>query len=425
MSTNHSHLKCDLLVIGAGMAGMAASLFAANRNIDVVQVGAVGEINFASGLLDVLGVHPVKTGDVWLDPWSAVSRLIEDQPQHPYAKIGPEGIRRAMEEFMAFFDQTSQPYHSLFDTNVQIPTPVGTIKTSYGIPKSMLHGAEAWSGRLPCLLVDIKGIKGFSSRQIAETLKSRWPGLRSATIEYSEQKGDLFTEPLARSLDVDQQYLKLVEAIKPHLKDEKMVGLPAMLGFYKTSRIQSSLEEALGARVFEIPTMPPTITGSRLRELFERHLPPKGVRMLYQKKVTEAVIKGERLEFLAGGYEHGLTIDADAAVIATGRFFGKGLRADRLKIREAIFDLPVVQPDSRVHWHQKDAFHPDGHAINRAGLEVDSDFRPLSQTGRAAHPMLFAAGSILAHQDWKREKSGSGLAVATALAAIEAYLKLK
>jgi glycerol-3-phosphate dehydrogenase subunit B len=32
---------------------------------------------------------------------------------------------------------------------------------------------------------------------------------------------------------------------------------------------------------------------------------------------------------------------------------------------------------------------------------------------------LFAAGSILAHQDWMRMKCGSGLAIATAYAAVE------
>jgi glycerol-3-phosphate dehydrogenase subunit B len=33
---------------------------------------------------------------------------------------------------------------------------------------------------------------------------------------------------------------------------------------------------------------------------------------------------------------------------------------------------------------------------------------------------LFAAGAILAHQDWIRSKSGTGLAVATAFGAVDA-----
>jgi glycerol-3-phosphate dehydrogenase subunit B len=57
--------------------------------------------------------------------------------------------------------------------------------------------------------------------------------------------------------------------------------------------------------------------------------------------------------------------------------------------------------------------------VNQAGLETDPIFRPLDASGRPAHPRLFAAGSILAHQDWMRMKCGSGLAMATAYAAVE------
>ena len=56
-------ISCRLLVIGAGMAGMAASLFAARRGIDTVQVGLSSTIPFASGLLDLLGVYPADAGE--------------------------------------------------------------------------------------------------------------------------------------------------------------------------------------------------------------------------------------------------------------------------------------------------------------------------------------------------------------------------
>jgi glycerol-3-phosphate dehydrogenase subunit B len=39
-------------------------------------------------------------------------------------------------------------------------------------------------------------------------------------------------------------------------------------------------------------------------------------------------------------------------------------------------------------------------------------------------PRLFAAGSILAHQDWVREKCGSGLALASAYGAVRAVERL-
>ena len=89
MVQNHE-INCDLLVIGAGMAGMAASLFAANRGVDTVQIGVASQIIFSSGLLDLLGVHPVEEGKTWDDPFQALDQLTADLPDLaalPYAEI--------------------------------------------------------------------------------------------------------------------------------------------------------------------------------------------------------------------------------------------------------------------------------------------------------------------------------------------------
>jgi glycerol-3-phosphate dehydrogenase subunit B len=83
-------------------------------------------------------------------------------------------------------------------------------------------------------------------------------------------------------------------------------------------------------------------------------------------------------------------------------------------------NIPVSQPENRSCWHRESFLDPKGHAINLAGIEVDNRFRPLTAAGRPVYDNLFAAGSILAHQDWIRTKSGTGLAVATAYGAVEA-----
>ena len=43
------------------------------------------------------------------------------------------------------------------------------------------------------------------------------------------------------------------------------------------------------------------------------------------------------------------------------------------------------------------------------------------QTASFAFENVFAAGSVLAHQDWIRTKSGAGLAIATAYGAVNAF----
>jgi glycerol-3-phosphate dehydrogenase subunit B len=117
-------------------------------------------------------------------------------------------------------------------------------------------------------------------------------------------------------------------------------------------------------------------------------------------------------------------INSPGVILATGRFFGGGLAADRQHIRETIFGLPVFQPESRKEWHREDFFDRQGHPINRAGVEIDDHFRPMNNQDGPAFDNLFAAGSILAHQDWKREKCGTGLAVATAFRAVKAFIEI-
>jgi glycerol-3-phosphate dehydrogenase subunit B len=110
-------------------------------------------------------------------------------------------------------------------------------------------------------------------------------------------------------------------------------------------------------------------------------------------------------------------------ILATGRFLGKGLYADRKAIREPLLNLRVYQPGLRPEWHRFDFMDPRGHLINRAGLEIDDRFQPLDKKGKPVFDNLFAAGSILAHQDWMRMKCGSGMAMATAYAAVNAFIE--
>jgi glycerol-3-phosphate dehydrogenase subunit B len=118
-------------------------------------------------------------------------------------------------------------------------------------------------------------------------------------------------------------------------------------------------------------------------------------------------------------------IRAEGVILATGRFWAHGLRADRDRIRETLFDLPVYQPKKRDEWHQEDFLDLRGHPANRAGLTIDNQFRPLNRAGKPAFEKLFAAGSILAHQDWMRMKCGSGLAISSAYAAVKAFSNMR
>ena len=419
-------IKFDVCIIGTGMAGMASALFAANRGLSTVQVGSAGAIMFASGFLDLLGAHPIEERRLWNNPWDGIAALCKDIPNHPYARIKEQDIRAAFDEFLSFLQDAGLPYQRRHERNCQVITSLGTLKNTYCVPLTMWNGVEALERKKPCLLIDIRGFKGFSARQMAAALKDVWPDLRTARISFpdTEHMSEVYSEQMARALDSPQNREKLIEAVKPHVKNAQAVGMPAIFGMYRTNEVIADLNEGFGAPVFEIPTLPPSVSGVRLKEAFEEWIPNKGVRLLAQEQVLRVHHGTDGYFTLEMGEDSTeRTIRARGVILASGRFLGKGLHADRKHIRETIFDLPVTQPPDRTLWHRKDFLDSRGHPINSAGLEIDDSFRPLASSGRPAFQTLFAAGSILAHQDWMRMKCGSGLAIATAFAATESFVR--
>jgi glycerol-3-phosphate dehydrogenase subunit B len=423
MNGDCKEISCDLMIIGCGLAGMSAALFAARSGIDAVQVGMTSQFGFASGMLDILGVHPAAEGRVLEDPWQGIEQLRSDEPQHPYCRLETRVIREAVGIFVEFLGRHGIPYATGSERNLSVMTPAGTIKTTYAVPRSMVGGAIALAEKAPCLLVEFKRLRGFSVKQMAMTLADPWPGLRTLSVEFPDAKpGERYAEQMARALDSAECRNALIDAIRPHLRDARFVGLPAVLGMNRNLQVMTEMHDGLGVPVFEIPTMLPAVPGLRLQALFETILPSMGVRNLLNRRVLEVVEQSDGRWVLDMDNDPAdQRVIARSVLLCSGRFLGKGLHADRLGgIRETIFGLPVSQPRDRTDWHNRDFLHPAGHPINRAGLMVDGFFRPVDETGRVLYPNLWAAGSILAYQDWMRQKCGSGLAIATAYGAVQA-----
>lgn len=409
----------DVMVIGSGFAGMAATLFAARRGLSVVQTGATGGIDFSTGFLDLMGVHPISEGKRWSDPWQAIDAAITDFPNHPYALMSRDEIAESIKEFTDFLGEYGLKYVGKEQQNTCIMTPVGTVKRTYRIHKTAWNGAVALESKAPTLIVDFQGLKGFSARQLVENRQKDWPLLRSVRVSFPGSSGELFPEHMAWTLADPKHRVQLAETVRPHLEQVEYVGFPAVLGLTNPAEVVAHLEELLGVKVFEVPTMPPSIAGPRLRSVFDRGLPNLGVKTRSQKMVTAVRMKDDGvMEFDIGKGGGMNTVAAKSAILASGRFFGKGLKAGRTGVLEPVFNIPVHQPERREDWHQKEFFDAKGHPVNMAGIEVDARLRPLGEDGKPVNERLHAAGAILAHHDWMRMKCGAGLAIATAYKAV-------
>ncbi len=424
MGPPRSDCPWDIAVVGAGLSGMSAAMFAANRGLSTIHIGGIGEIQLSSGLMDLMGKPAPRTESAATgkNPWRELDRLATDAPDHPLAKCRPPSIRSAVNEVFDFLESNGLPYRCRPDDNVAVPTFAGTVKPTYGVPLTMWAGVEAFEAGRPSCIVGIEGLKGFSPRLIVENLKDRWPELKGETVRFPGTRGEVFPTHLSRLLEEKSRRKSFADAIRPRLESAQAVGIPAIIGLSEGSGILADLTDAIGAPVFEVPTLPPSMAGIRLCQAFERGLVALGVHALHGRRVHRMSRAGGNWELILEQGPQSDPIRCRCIILATGRFFGGGLSADRRRIRESILDLPVVQPGRREQWHSPDFFAPAGHPVNRAGLDIDQSFRPIDRTGRFTAPSLFAAGSILARQDWKRGKYGSGLSIATAYGAVAGVL---
>ncbi len=422
-SAMKSELETELAVLGAGLAGLAASAFALDRGLSVARVGGTGGLAFTTGYLDLLGVSLPEQSGFLAEPLEGLDTLRAAQPGHPYAKIANSEIRAAFTEFLACLEGAGLPY-AMPGQNILTFSPLGTLKCTYAVPRTMLAGTEAFVARTPCLLVDFAGLKAFSAREMAANLHPYWPDIKTATVAFPDLSwsGELYAEAMARSLEVPATREALIEAIRPHLGSARCVGLPAVLGVFGSAAACAHLSQGLGLPVFEVPTLPPGVPGLRLRECMDDYLRAKGMSLFTQRRVF--AVRRENGNFLLDIGENApdTTLRAKALILASGRFLSGGLYGCREKgVVEPLLNLPVSSPD-REHWHSDEYFDPAGHGINKAGLMVDESFRPVKANGSLVDPKLHAAGAILSGQDWVREKSGAGIAISSAWKAVNAYM---
>jgi glycerol-3-phosphate dehydrogenase subunit B len=338
------------------------------------------------------------------------------------ARLPRATIEDALHRFARAISDLGIAYVPPGAANVRALLPTGLAKTTCAIPRTMAAGAAALAEKKRAVILDLVGVVGFSAKEFVANFTAEWPGLTAARVGFPDMDGggEAYPEVMARALEVRATRERLAERIRAVVGAADCVGLPAILGVHAPDRVHAAMEELVGLPIFEIPTMPPAVPGLRLRELLEQAMPARGLTLISQHKAASAALHPDRIDL---GYRDNfgeVVIEANTAILATGRFLSGGLAAERTGLRETLLDLPVDQPASRGDWHRDDGFDPRGHPINRAGLRVDDEFRPLGRDGTPVHPSLFAAGSILAGQDWVRQRCVAGLAIATARHAVDA-----
>ncbi|HMN30253.1 MAG TPA: FAD-binding protein, partial [Caldilineaceae bacterium] len=214
----------DLLVIGAGMAGLSAALTAADAGL-TVQLIAKGQsaTHWHTGAVDLLGYLPGQEQPV-SSPLSSLSALGAD---HPYRRLGAQRVAAAVASLQGWLAEEGIAYGGagVDGENLCLPSPVGAARPTYLAPVGQQAGDL--SRRDPLLIVGFTGLRDFFPELIAENLAKQGHAARAGFLPLTTitDRRDFTTVQLAAALDAPGASVRLAAALKPLVRPGERVGL--------------------------------------------------------------------------------------------------------------------------------------------------------------------------------------------------------
>ena len=401
-----SELHFDAVVIGAGTAGLTAAtrLAQAGARVAVLAKG-VGSTHLAPATIDVLGYAPERVDA----PRQGLEQLIAARPDHPYALLGAEVVGDAL----AWFAQTVQSgplagyvYGGSLDHNQLLPTAVGALRPSALVPETMANG-EASGLRRTCI-VGTPALRDFHPSLCAANLERAGIEARGVSLDLKLERADMNSLGLARRFDDEKWRRQFCAELSLALRSEEHVGMPAMLGLRDPHQVLADVEHRLGRRVFEIPTLPPSVPGMRLYEILRFALRAADGRLVLGGEVTSHERDGDRVTSVsthAAGRD--LIYVAPWFVLASGGFASGGIELDsHWATHERVLGLPLrgVPGEGEARFV---GTYLDEQPIARVGVAVDADLR-----AEGAENVLVAGAALPGAIPW-REGSGEGIALAS------------
>jgi glycerol-3-phosphate dehydrogenase subunit B len=413
-------MTAESVVIGAGLAGLTAALRLTEHGHHVVIVArGVGATHLAPATVDVLGYLGNERVD---SPDTSLQQLLERAPDHPYARVTRAGLEAALTWFGARVARLG--YTGSLDENLLLPTAIGVAKPSALAPATMRGGDLRGGGRF--VFVGFRGFKDFHPALIAENVvHAHLPApVAARALELAlpaDRLGDVGGRRLAGRFDTDNYSDWLVDSLAHKVDSDERVGVPAVLGLRRAEETWQQLESRLERRVFEVPTLPPSIAGIRLFDSMTAALRAAGVRVVLGATAVGATARDGVIDAVSVTNASGtVSYPAQSVVLASGGFASGGLQLDsRGSTRETIFDLPLIGVPGAAAVRFASGYFDD-QPLAGSGVAVDERMRPVGGGGTPVYGNLHAAGAIIGGAVPWKEKSGTGISIATGYAAAEA-----
>ena len=404
----------DVVVIGAGLAGLTCAADLAERGARVfLAAKGMATTHWTHGGLDVAAPNGASTPRVGV-------RVLAGVDGHPYQVVHAD-VDASVEAHRSRMDAAGIGLvGSLDDRLVEVPTALGARRRAALLPTAQASALQPW-GDDGLLLVGFRRYRDAWAPFAARNLGAApWPDgpreVRAVVVELpgvdrlhninARQLGHRFDEPAWR-----QEALAAIAKAVP--SGSWRVGMPAVLGIVDHVAALADARRLVAPGVFEVPSLPPSVPGLRLFEAMRLAILAAGGRIQIGFDVVDVERRGDRIEAIhTEAASRTLRLAADAFVLATGGIGGAGLRADAGgTIHERVFGLPVTAPP-RDAWFSDDPLVQ--HPIETVGIRTDDSLRPLGSSGAAALVNVRVVGSALAGLRYLEERSGDGVALASA-----------
>jgi len=406
----------DILIIGAGLSGLFASILAAKRNADVTLVSAGhGGLSISHGCIDV-----------WSKATSSLS-LSRLKKNHPYRIAGKRALNIAMEAFEDIMHDASYPFSGSLSKQLFIPTAIGSLHCTAYAPISLAH-SQMTKGT-PIAIASIAGLRDCFPEMLVKNLRSNGYLVErsiSLSLPGSEPYRDLYSTDLAYRFEDSAYRDQIAQLWKPRLSGIHCLGIPAILGLRQPNQVYQSIQVLLGIELFEIPTPPPSLPGLRLEQVLFSTAAHFGVNIILGSSAIGRIDRSRKLKRVSGitlqTPSNSRQLKAQKVILATGGFLHGGLIAHRDgNIQESVFNLPIDYPENRKALLAPSLFDKQPYEMH--GVRVNSRMQPLDLKGEPVYENLFSAGGIIAGADRQSEGSRQGIDLATAQRAVEAALE--
>jgi anaerobic glycerol-3-phosphate dehydrogenase B subunit len=420
--------KSDVLVIGGGTAACAAAeaILQAGKNVTMVFPNG-GSSEVSAGSIDILGVVPGEEPVICGDYKEGIPVLLEKYPNHVYAKCADE-LEQGVKALVSLAEAGGCKLRGFDGKNVWIPNMLGTFSINAYVPEMSGDGVLIPGEEKKVLVVGVKGNVAFNAKAAAMSYQQYQKKIGGKADYFSAEirltgwgdRRKVSDGELADYLDTAEGAGELIASIQTFCRNNRypfdLILLPPVLGYVHEQELLSEIRKACGCKAAEVQALGNSVVGYRFTRALYRGLEMRGARLLRGAKVTavspaENGIEAECTVGLTDQLHPGekVTVHASSAVLATGGFVGGGIKARRTEVWIELLDKKLGGITADLL--DRGAVSTSGQEFLRMGAEVNED---MSVKDEKYSGRLFACGGVLAGHNSASERSGAGIAAASA-----------